>query len=110
MIEAYPGDLPVQRIFEVCMALYPGRRRGMTLFSRLVPGQVIPEHLDGHDGHCHTRFHVPLTTNPACVFVVDGEAFHMAVGSAYVIDPTKLHSVANGGTTDRIHLIFNAVG
>ena len=110
MIDKYPADLPVQPIFDRLLGHYLGRRRGMTLFSRLVPGQYIPPHRDGHDGHCKVRIHVPLSTNPACVFVVGGDAFHMAVGSAYVIDPTEVHSAVNGGASDRVHLIFNAVG
>ena len=95
-------------IFGVCLARFPGRHRGMTLLSRLVPGQYIHPHQDRHDSHCESRIHVPLSTNPACVFVSDGKAFHMRVGEAHVINPGLIHTTANGGATDRVHLIFNA--
>ncbi len=110
MIDAFPPRVAEAAgpIFEHCLGLVQAGRRGMTLLSRLVPGQVIDPHRDGHDGHCKVRVHVPLTTNPACVFINKGDAFHMEVGSAYVIDPTELHSAVNGGASDRIHLIFNA--
>ncbi len=94
-------------IIDECLASFPARRRGMTLFSRLIPGQYIAPHTDGHDDHCNTRIHVPLTTNPACVFVNNRSAFHMKPGWAYVINPCLEHLAINGGETDRIHLIFN---
>lgn len=87
---------------------FPGRRRGVAFLSRLIPGQRIDPHVDGHD-HCDTRVHVPLATNPLAVFITGGVEHHLEVGWAYVIDPSREHSVVNGGRTDRVHLIFNAV-
>ncbi len=109
MLDKWPSTFPVEPIFERMMAHYPGRYRGNTLISKMVPGQRIEDHRDHHEGGCRIRIHVPLTTNLDAIFTIAGESFHMDVGHAYEIDPNEVHSVFNGGDTDRIHLIFNAV-
>jgi hypothetical protein len=55
------------------------------------------------------RVHVPLLSNDRAVFTTEGQDHTMRVGWAYLIDPTKEHSAFNGGKTDRVHLLFNAV-
>lgn len=85
------------------------RRQGTTFLSRMTPGQRHPLHVDAEDDGCDCRVHVPLVTNPQAVFIEAGASHHMPVGWAYTIDPTKEHSAFNGGATDRIHLMFNAV-
>ena len=107
MIEHWPSAMPVEPVFEMVEREYPRRHRGMTRFSRMIPGQFIEPHQDGHDGHCKVRIHVPLTTNPGVAFVSGGQAFHMAVGWIWEIDPSLVHCVANSGNTDRVHLFFN---
>ena len=109
MIEHWSQELPTEPVFDVVLAQYPGRRRGMTCFSKLVSGQFIEPHSDHHDSECTARIHVPIVTNPGCVFIEDKYVFHMAVGWVWEIDPTLPHSTANGGDSDRIHLFFNAV-
>ena len=87
----------------------PERRRGTTWLARLAPGRSIEAHRDAEDNGCTVRIHVPLLTNIGAVFLAEGKRHHLAAGSAWVIDPTEEHGVANTGTTDRVHLIFNAV-
>lgn len=54
------------------------------------------------------RFHLPLSTNPGCVFEVGGEEMHIPPGEVWEIDNTgKMHSVRNDGPTDRTHLIID---
>jgi len=54
------------------------------------------------------RFHLPITTNPACLFEVDGEIMHIPIGEIWEINNTgKLHSVNNGWMFDRIHLVVD---
>ena len=77
------------------------------MLSKLIPGQLIEDHRDNHDGRCRIRIHVPLKTNPNAIFRVETHTTHMAIGHAYQIDPTQLHSTWNHGDEDRIHLIFN---
>lgn len=109
MIDRWPAEMPVEPVFAAVLEQYPGRRRGMTCFSKLTPGQFIEPHFDRHDNHCQTRVHVPITTNPSCVFVEGKLAFHMAAGWAWEIDPTIPHCTGNAGETDRVHLFMNVV-
>ncbi len=95
-----------QTIDDLIAEHFPGGRQGFTLVSLVVPGQVIPEHTD-HNGNCHNRIHVPLTTDERCVFVTEGAEHHMVCGFAYLIDPTLPHGVIHRGVQDRIHLMFN---
>lgn len=106
MVEDMAG-LPVQPIFDQLAGEYPGRVRGMTCFSRLIPGQFIEPHQDRHDGHCDVRVHIPIITNPGCVFIEGKQAVHMAAGFAWELNPTIRHCTANGGDSDRVHLFFN---
>ena len=104
-------SLPVWDIVSQVMDRYlPTKTVGkMICLSRMTPGQVIEPHIDRHDAKCPHRIHVPLQTNESVVFVEEKTALHMRVGHAYEINPTKQHSVVNGGTTDRVHLFWNAV-
>jgi hypothetical protein len=80
-------------------------------FMRLRAGSVIREHKDlalaFDDGE--VRFHIPVRTNPDVQFLLDGERVVMEEGECWYIDFTHRHSVANMGTTDRIHLVIDCV-
>lgn len=70
----------------------------------------IKRHVDNanatpHFAICH-RIHVPIMTNPLCMFEVDGEVKNMKEGEIWEINNDgKHHSVENSGFTDRIHLL-----
>lgn len=106
-IEDYPPAMPVNAIFGAVAEYYPGRRRGLTCFAKLIPGQFIERHCDRHDGRCRVRVHVPITTNQSCVFLDEKHAYHFGIGWAWEIDPTLPHCVGNAGDTERVHLFFN---
>ena len=55
------------------------------------------------------RCHVPVLTNEAVSFVIDGIDHHLAAGRAYEMDNTREHSVANRGATRRVHLICDVM-
>jgi hypothetical protein len=82
---------------------------GVVFLSRIVPGQEISVHVDGHDDGCRERVHVPLKTNNRAFFIIGGKKLHMRRGQYYVIDPTEPHGVINEGKSDRIHLMFNVL-
>jgi hypothetical protein len=109
MVQSWPERVPVDEVVGQVLWYYPGARRGMTMFSKLVPGQVIEAHRDFHDEGCRRRVHVPITTNQRAFFWMNGEAINMQVGQAYEIDPTALHAAVNMGATERTHLIFNVL-
>jgi hypothetical protein len=78
---------------------------------RLTPGSVIKEHddLDLAAEFGMARIHVPITTNPQVEFMVNRVPVEMAPGEAWYLRLSEKHSVANRGTTDRVHLVIDAV-
>lgn len=60
------------------------------------------------------RIHIPLVSNPECVFNgwdLDGRAhrLYMAPGRAYYLDMRKPHTAYNGGERERLHLVADVV-
>ena len=77
---------------------------------RLTPGSVIKEHHD-HDLSFEdgtVRIHVPVVTNDAVDFRLNGTSCRMQAGSAWYLRLSDPHSVANRGTTDRVHMVIDA--
>lgn len=77
---------------------------------KLAPGSVIKEHTDldlcAEDGKA--RIHVPIASNPAVEFKVNGVPVPMAPGEAWYLRLSDPHTVANRGDTDRVHLVIDA--
>lgn len=69
----------------------------------------IGRHIDkGEFLQSSRRVHIPIVSNRDCIFEVDGELLHLPEGQMWEVNNTgKYHSVANGGLTDRIHLIID---
>ena len=78
---------------------------------RLSPGSNIKEHRDYNlsyeDGE--VRVHIPVQTNPAVEFAVDGKVLPMGEGECWYINFNLPHRIYNGGATDRIHLVIDCV-
>jgi len=83
--------------------------RGVRLM-RLGPGSCIKEHTDVdlgfEDGT--VRMHIPVVTNDAVEFLLNGERAVLAAGSVWYLRLSDPHSVANRGSTDRVHLVIDA--
>ena len=46
------------------------------MLARMLPGTVIPEHIDGRTkGWIAHKIHIPLITNPSAVFFVEGQKY-----------------------------------
>src|SRR5207302_983473 len=78
---------------------------------RLAPGSRIKTHRD-HDldvEHGRARLHVPIATNPAVDFRLNGTRVALGEGECWYLRLSDPHSVANGGDRDRIHLVIDAV-
>ena len=76
---------------------------------RLGPGSVIKEHFD-HDLAAEwgaARIHIPITTNPQVEFLLNRRQIVMEPGSAWYLRLSDPHSVANRGTSDRVHLVID---
>ena len=87
-----------------------GYQRGAyprVMLARMAPGGVIHPHRDANPAaKWPHKIHVPLFTNPDVVFYVDGVEYHFAEGEAVEVNNMGVHAVANRGSSDRIHLIF----
>jgi len=77
---------------------------------RLTPGSVIREHIDTdlsyEDGF--VRLHIPVVTNEAVDFRLNGTRIVMEAGSCWYLRLSDPHSVANRGSADRVHLVIDA--
>ncbi|MGR3616248.1 MAG: hypothetical protein ACU0BB_09415 [Paracoccaceae bacterium] len=52
------------------------------------------------------RLHIPITTNPGALFIVNHHVTHLpADGSVYFTDTRGYHTALNGGETRRVHLV-----
>jgi len=78
---------------------------------RLAPGSIVREHRDidlaAEAGTA--RLHIPITTNPGVEFRLNGTRVAMAPGTVWYLRLADPHSVANTGSTDRIHLVIDAI-
>ncbi|HVZ51702.1 MAG TPA: aspartyl/asparaginyl beta-hydroxylase domain-containing protein [Pseudolabrys sp.] len=77
---------------------------------RLTPGSRIKEHRD-HDLSFEdgmVRIHIPVVTNEAVDFRLNGLRCPMPAGSTWYLRLSDPHSVANPGATDRVHLVLDA--
>lgn len=81
------------------------------MLTRLSAGGEIKRHRDrGPITAKSHRVHLGIKTNDQCFFTVGSETIHIPPGEAWAIDNVgKYHSVRNGGSTDRIHLIVDFI-
>lgn len=77
------------------------------MLARMGAGGVIQPHRDANPAaKWPHKIHVPLVTNDKVTFFVGDEGFYLPEGEAAEVNNMGVHAVENGGTTDRIHLIF----
>lgn len=77
------------------------------MLARMRPGGVIHPHRDMNlAAQWPHKIHVPLVTNEKVRFMVGDTTYHFPEGEAVEVNNMGAHAVANEGTTDRIHLIF----
>ena len=96
-------------ILEVMAAI--GSVWGRSRLMGLGAGADVPPHVDSHYyWRTHWRIHIPVITNPAVTFKCGGESVHMEAGDCWVFDSFRGHTVRNGGTEQRIHLVLDTVG
>ncbi|MNK09042.1 L-proline cis-4-hydroxylase [compost metagenome] len=78
---------------------------------KLEAGAEIKPHTDHELGYEDGQFrlHIPIVTNPDIEFILDGEKLTMLPGECWYTNVNLLHSVANRGTADRVHLVIDGV-
>lgn len=77
------------------------------LLSVVMPGHGIDPHVDKHAPQWWGRIHVPLTDAPLSRFIVGGEAHHLELGYAYVVNSLLEHSVQNFDPHPRVHFMLD---
>ncbi len=84
---------------------------GAARLMRLSAGSSILEHSDADlcAAFGTTRLHIPIQTNPDVDFRLAGRRVDMAEGECWYLQLSEPHSVVNGGATDRVHLVIDAV-
>jgi quercetin dioxygenase-like cupin family protein len=77
----------------------------------LAAGSRIREHKDWTIDYAggDARLHIPVVTSPEVEFYLAGERIVMNEGEAWYLDFGQLHSVYNGGSADRIHLVLDCM-
>lgn len=78
---------------------------------QLAVGAEIKPHKDNCLGYedGSFRLHIPIITNSEVEFILDGNRIIMNEGECWYIDANFIHSVANRGTNDRIHLVIDGI-
>jgi len=82
---------------ELCKHYEIGRVRVL----KLLPRSTLSWHRDPE-----ARIHIPITTNPGSILIVDNFATNLpADGSAYFMNTRKYHTAINGGEENRVHIV-----
>jgi mannose-6-phosphate isomerase-like protein (cupin superfamily) len=88
----------------------PAKKLDVRLMN-LAPNSVIKKHRDYNlefsDGE--VRLHVPVFTNNKVEFILDDVKVEMKEGECWYLNFNKYHSVANYGSTPRIHLVIDCI-
>ena len=80
------------------------------ILTKLAKKKDIPKHVDvaNETFKLSRRVHIPIITNPDCIFTVGDESINMKEGEIWEMNNDKQeHSVQNNGDTDRVHLIID---
>jgi hypothetical protein len=86
------------------LGFYPSRAR----ITCLKAGAKSLVHKDADNNEYMARIHIPLITNPKCVFIQNGQNLYMEPGSAWMVWVNNWHQIRNDSTEDRYHLIMDA--
>lgn len=114
IVPAMPSNLSWQgfgaatdRLVASVLSLFPRGIELQRMLGCIVPGFSIPSHQDWQCEQWLCRVHIPLTSNPRAVMVMDDGSHHMDVGKCYRINTEAKHALVNDGYVARIHLMFD---
>lgn len=80
------------------------------LMSLAAGARILPHRDPGggfEDGVA--RLHIPIITDPAIHFVIDGEVVHFSAAKCWYMNANCLHAVENPSALERIHLVIDCV-
>jgi len=78
---------------------------------RLAPGSRIKAHRDpdlNGEEEGTIRLHIPVFTNDRVRFTLAGKDVAMGAGECWYLRLSEVHSAANDGVTDRVHIVIDA--
>lgn len=105
--EYVPVLMPIMRPL---LELIECQDLGRVILVRLPAGARVLSHFDsGAYAEHYSRFHVCLSSNEGCHFKVGDSALTPKPGEAFIFNHRRPHRVVNEGSTERIHLIVDAV-
>jgi aspartyl/asparaginyl beta-hydroxylase (cupin superfamily) len=84
-------------------------RQYAAFFARLEPHSCVGAHKDGNKPFlalCN-RIHVPIITNPAVKYIIEGVEYYWERGKIYEFDNMREHAVVNRSNEYRVHLVIN---
>lgn len=99
--QAYVGEIAYAVDQMAAMGLTPRRVR----VTCLKAGCKSLVHRDGADDEYICRIHIPIVTNPKCVFICQGQHLHMEAGKVYAVWVNTWHQIRNDSNEDRYHII-----
>lgn len=102
--QCYQGE--IARVLEQIEALGLTPRRARV--TCLKAGAKSLVHKDADDNEYMARIHIPLITNPECVFISNGENLYMEPGNVYMVWVNQWHQIRNDSDQDRYHIIMDA--
>lgn len=88
----------------------PGEKESIRLMA-LYPGAEIKPHKDLGCAYADGvyRIHIPIYTDPAVEFYLDGERVVMEEGSCWYLDFSKTHQIINRSEQVRVHLVIDGI-
>lgn len=96
-----------QKLVDEVMSYFPGTYPMQRMMGCIMPGNDIQRHRDSQPPQWITRVHIPLTSNPKALFVMDDGPHHMDVGKCYRVNTEAYHAIRNDGDCPRIHLMVD---
>jgi len=77
----------------------------------LPPGGHIKDHFDFHTSFQFglVRLHIPILTDPAVAFVIDGQRMNWKAGELWYGDFSRVHSVKNDSQIVRVHIVVDVL-
>jgi hypothetical protein len=109
LLKKFPAILELLHIYKT-LEYHVGGRVVRCEIINMNANSRIRDHKDRSDVlYLSRRFHIPLKTNAACFFTVNGQTVNMLEGILYEINNTKWHNVRNMSSENRIHLIVDVL-
>ena len=98
----------LEKLYQILNKTYGDGIAVRIMITKLPPDcKIYPHHDTGFSLKNAHRIHIPLQSHPSMIFNVDDEIISMKEGEIWEIDNTKLHSVENNSSIDRIHFIID---